>query len=488
MIMMRLAYRSFAVVLLPLIIHGFAPSTSCSHSVTGRRVGSYQYDTDTRSTGRSTTTTTSNRPLKRTTIPALVLFQLKLPAELPRTHQPNHDEDQPLLARAYSRALSAALRCGTLFGTMDGLVVRCEASSNRSVALGRISSLRIAFDRLSSPLLKTRDFQLVGDDLELGLKPLLLLTTPFLLLVWGTRRTLSFLLCLLVVPRLLRKAGVRKEAKKVSVVTYRLGLSGEDLSYPNTLLRMAVSRAMDHLLRNSVLGVLTESALAAVKAQTKAATGTDTNADRMPTPEEQMAQLATALDDGGSTTKIELQRARIGDNGRILLDAVAAFPDPSSGTTSRLDIVVRLALSPLDEDLILQTTTSTTSSYNDPPDRASILRPNGCGIMASNAELKASFNKETMGMPLEIFGKPIPDLWIPVVSGGVAFPLGYRHRVVSVETRPSQDRMDVCGELYFNGDAPIQRKKNPWDFLAGSGGGSSPPPPKRPALPGDKQR
>jgi hypothetical protein len=476
---MRLAYRSFAAFLLPLIIHGFVPFTSSSHSVTGRRVGSCQYDTGTRS--RSTTTTTSNRPLRRTTLPALS-----------QTHQPNHDEDQPLLARAYSRALSAALRCGTLFGTMDGLVVRCEASSNRNVALGRISSLRIAFDRLSSPLLKTRDFQLVGDDLELGLKPLLLLTTPFLLLLWGARRTLSFLLCLLVVPRLLRKAGVRKEAKKVSVVTYRLGLSGDDLSYPNTLLRMAVSRAMDHLLRNSVLGVLTESALAAAKAQTKAAINTynGTNTERMPTPEEQMSQLAAALDDGGSATKIELQRVRIGDNGRILLDAVAAFPDPSSGTGSRLGIIVRLALSPLDEDLILQTTTatSTTSSYKDPQDRGSIFRPNGCGIMASNAELKASFNKETMGMPLEIFGKPIPDLWIPVVSGGVAFPLGYRHRIASVETRPSQDRMDVCGELYFNGDAPIQKKKNPWDFLAGSGGGSSPPPPRRPALPGDEQQ
>jgi hypothetical protein len=293
-------------------------------------------------------------------------------------------------------------------------------------------------------------------------------------------------------PRWLRKGGLRKEGGKVSVVTYRLGLSGDDLSYPNTLLRMAVYRAMDHLLRNSVVGVLTESALAAAKVNVQPTATATATAERMPTPEEQiMSQLATAMDDGASTTKMELKRVRIGDNGRILLDAVAAFRDPSSGTTSRLDIIVRLALSPLDEDMILQTTTA-TSSNNDPQNRASssIVRPNGCGIMASNAELRASFNKEMVGIPLEIFGTPIPDIWIPVISGGVAFPLGYRHRIVSVESRSSQDRMDVCGELYFNGDAPIQRKKNPWTmlpFLAGSGTGSSPPPPppKRPALPGD---
>jgi hypothetical protein len=234
--------------------------------------------------------------------------------------------------------------------------------------------------------------------------------------------------------------------------------------------------------------MLTESTLAAAKVQ--ASTPKRDLASK--TPEEQMRLLTAAVDDEVSTpssTKLELKKVTIGDNGRLLLDAVAAFPDPSSGDdelTSRLDIVVRLALSPLDEAMILEA----NAVMNDPQqdNRATVVvKPNGCGIMVSNAELKASFNKDTLGVPLTIFGRPIPDIWIPVVSGGLAFPLGYRHRIQSVKSWESQDRMEICGELYFNGDAPVQKKNNAWPFLGGSNGGNpSLPPPRRPALPGGK--
>ena len=394
------------------------------------------------------------------------LFQLPQQQQ----QQPNN-ENQPLLARVYSRAIRTVIRCGTLFGPIEGLDVHCEASSNRNVALGRISSLRVGLDRFSSPFLKTRDFQFVGTDLELGFGPMLLLLTPCLF-VW-TNKVSKLMLCLVLGPRLMK----RKQEKKLSVATYRLGLSGEDLSCPNTLTRMAIHRAMDHLLRNSVVGVLAETALAAAKVQS-------TTADpRLMTQEEQMSKLAAALDE--KSTELELKRVTVGENGRLLLDAVAAFPDASSGTTNRLDVVVRVTLSPLDEDFIMPaTTTGIASNTNEQQQqvRSNIL-PDGCGIMVTNAELKASFNKDTMmGIPLEIFGKPIPDLWIPVMSGGLAYPFGSRHRVVSVKSTPSQDRMEVCGAIYFNGDAPML-KNNAFGIWKASFSGPSLPPPRRPNLP-----
>jgi hypothetical protein len=290
--------------------------------------------------------------------------------------------------------------------------------------------------------------------LELGFGPLLLLLTPFLLV--STRQVLSLMLCLVLGPGLLKGT----KPKKISVATYRLGLSGEDLSSPNTLLRMVIHRSMDHLLRNSVVGtILAGSAAAKVQSTTT----------------EQMSELASALDE--NSTKLEMKRVTVGESGRLVLDAVANFPDPSSGTFSRLDFVVRMTLSPLDEDLMRIASIAEPASSNTVK-----LQPNGCGIMVTDAELKASFNRDTMGVPLEIFGKPIPDLWIPVVSGGLAYSFGSRHRVVSIESIPSQDRLDVCGALYFNGDAPLL-KKNAFGIWKTPFSSPSLPPPRRPALP-----
>jgi hypothetical protein len=410
------------------------------------------------------TQTTLNNIIKSPRIPPkTTLFQLP---QKQQTQANPEQQQQPFLARAYSRALRVAIRLGTLFGPIDGLVVHCEATSNRNVVLGRISSLRIDFGRLSSPFLKTRDFQFIGNDLELGFGPLLLLLTPFLIL-WR-RKVLSLMLCLVLAPRLLKR-----KQEKISVATYRLGLSGEDLSSPNTLLRIAIHRAMDHLLRNSVVGILAGSALAVAKVQS-----TTTNLKVM-AQEDQMAQLASALDD--NSTKVMLKRVTIGENGRLLVNAVATFPDPSSGTTSQLDFVVRLTLSPIDEDLMKIATAAANAINNKQQQDRLTLQPNGCGIMVANAELKASF--DTLGGPLEIFGKPIPDLWIPVVSGGLAYSFGSRHRVLSVESIPSQDRLDVCGAIYFNGDAPML-KKNAFGIWKTPFSGPSLPPPRRPALPG----
>jgi hypothetical protein len=398
-----------------------------------------------------------------------VLFQQQQqanPDQQQQQQQRQRQRQQPLLARAYSKALRVAIRLGTLFGTIDGLTVTCEADSNINVVTGKISSIKMDVDRINSPLLKTKDFQLVGTDLELGFGPLLLLLTPFLLV--STRQVLSLMLCLVLGPRLFKS----NKPKPISVATYRLGLTGEDLSAPNTLLRMIIHRSMDYLLRNSVVGTILAGS-AAAKVQS--------------TQQEQMSELASALDE--NSTKLEMNRVSVGDNGRLVLDAVANFPDPSSGSRSRLDFVVRLSLSPLDDDLMsIASTAAGQTASTVQQQQQQLPTPDGCGIMVTNAELKASFNKDTMGVPLEIFGKPIPDLWIPVVSGGLAYSFGRRHRVVSIESDPSQDRLDICGALYFNGDAPIQKKnafgiwKNPFS------GPSLPPPkqPKRPALPSSR--
>jgi hypothetical protein len=397
--------------------------------------------------------------------PKTALFQS---SQKQQQHANPEPQQQPLLARAYSRALRVAIHLGTLFGPIDGLAVHCDAASNQNVALGKISSLRINFDRLSSPFLKTRDFQFVGKDLELGFAPFLLLLSPFLI-VWR-RKVLPIMLCLVLGPRLLKR-----KQEKISVATYRLGLSGEDVSSPNTLLRIVIHRAMDHLLRNSVIGVLAGSALAAAKVQSAT---TPLNSQ-----EDQMAKLASALDE--NSTKFELKRVTIGESGRLLLDAVANFPDPSSGATSRLDFVVRLTLSPLDEDLVKIATAAETASNIKQQQGLIKSQPDGCGIMVTNAELKASFDTMgAMGAPLEIFGKPIPDLWIPVVSGGLAYSFGSRHRVVSVGSTPSQDRLDLCGAIYFNGDAPMLKKNAFGMWKTPFSGPSLPPPPRRPALPG----
>jgi hypothetical protein len=402
-------------------------------------------------------------------LPKTALFQQQQANANPEQQQ----QQQPLLARAYSKALRVAIRFGTLFGTIDGLDVSCKAESNRNVVTGKISSIQIDVDRISSPFLKTNDFQLVGTDLELGFGPLLLLLTPFLLV--STRQVLSLMLCLILGPRLLKT-----KPKPISVATYRLGLTGEDLSAPNTLLRMILHRSMDHLLRNSVVGTILAGSAAAKVPNTQ---------------QEQMSELTSALDE--NSTKLEMNRVSVGDNGRLILDAVANFPDPSSGTRSRLDFVVRLSLSPLDDDLMriaaaaatAGQTAGSNTAVNAQQQQQQLQQPDGCGIMVTNAELKASFNRDTMGVPLEIFGKPIPDLWIPVVSGGLAYSFGRRHRVVSIESDPSRDRLDICGALYFNGDAPVLKKNAFGIWKSPFSGPALPPPkqPKRPALPSSHQ-
>jgi hypothetical protein len=420
-----------------------------------------RYASRTHTPARSASTGTIRSLRLKTT-----LFDLPQLQEQTNTDQP----EPPILARAFSRALRVAIRCGSLFGSIDGLSVRCEASSNRNVALGRISSLQVEFGRLSCALLKTRDFQLTGKDLELGFGPLLLLLVPFLFL-WR-KRVLPLMLCLVLGPRLFKS-----KKKTISAATYRLGLSGEDLSSRNTLLCWAVNRAMNHLLRNSVVGMLVESALAASKEQ---AAGIATDPKVM-TPEEQMIKLAAALEQ--SSTQLELKKVSIGVRGRLVLDAVAIFPD--GGNTSRLDFVVRMTLGPLDTQYLI--------SSSEPKQALTKRLSYGCGIMVSNAEIKAAFNKDTMGMPLQIFGKPIPDLWIPVMSGGLALPFGGRHQVLSVESTPSQDRMDLCGAIYFGGDAPMQKPNAfgkwtvPFRITGSSGDAPSlqPPPPIRPSLPGN---
>ena len=80
---------------------------------------------------------------------------------------------------------------------MRGLRVRCSATSNAAVARGDVGHLAVAFDRFSSPLIRMRAFQLEGEDLRLGVKPLLLLLSPFLTLV-----------ALVLNPILLRRRGV----------------------------------------------------------------------------------------------------------------------------------------------------------------------------------------------------------------------------------------------------------------------------------------
>lgn len=132
------------------------------------------------------------------------------------------------------------------------------------------------------------------------------------------------------------------------------------------------------------------------------------------------------------------------------------------------------------------TTTKTTTTTDSTQKQTQKIQMNhGCGVMVTNAEIKASFNKETtMGLPLTIFGKPIPDFWIPVVSGGLVYPFGNRHRVLSIQTNPKEDRIDICGAIYFNGDAPPLRK-NIFGMVRNKGPPLLPPPPRRfPALPG----
>jgi hypothetical protein len=223
--------------------------------------------------------------------------------------------------------------------------------------------------------------------------------------------------------------------------------------------------------------MLVESALAASKEQ---ATGMTTD-PRLMTPEEQMAKLVAALEQ--SSTQLELKKVSIGAKGRLVLDAEAIFPD-GAGNISRLDFVVRMTLGPLDTQYLMMS--------SEPQQALTKRISNGCGIMVSNAEIKASFNKDTMGIPLQIFGKQIPDLWIPVMSGGLTLPFGGRHQVLSVESTPSRDRMDLCGALYFGGDAPKQKPNAfgkwtvPFRITGSSGDGPSllPPPPRRPLLPG----
>ena len=94
-----------------------------------------------------------------------------------------------------------------------------------------------------------------------------------------------------------------------------------------------------------------------------------------------------------------------------------------------------------------------------PPARAA----NRCGVVTSDVD-KASFTKETDSgkiVPLEVFSRPIPDLWFPLGSGTVAYPFGRGHRVTSDVTQPGsddaagEDLIDVCGEIYIGTKAPL---------------------------------
>ena len=94
-----------------------------------------------------------------------------------------------------------------------------------------------------------------------------------------------------------------------------------------------------------------------------------------------------------------------------------------------------------------------------------VTETKGRGLMIIDGELKASLNSESNERGGQAVGgkkknsggflgwvtDALPDaIWLPTGSGGIAFRLGYRHRVDSVQTsRDMKDQIDICGVLYF---------------------------------------
>ena len=248
----------------------------------------------------------------------------------------------------------------------------------------------------------------------------------------------------------------------------------------------------------------------------------------MPSPEEQVAELLAALEEGGSSTTFELTAVRVGDGGRLEFDGAATSFDGSAGArrplppqrllpgsssssssssssnggdddsaaavpSSRFDFTMRAAVAALDEDRFLDPEAAAgpgaSGSREAPNEDAArprfLLRPGppdgdakdskkadrkrqkkpktkrakGCGLMITDAELRASFGASSfLGVNIQI-----PDVWVPVVSPGLAVKFGSRHRVTAVETsRDADDQLDICGAIYFTEDAPPDADGGGW--------------------------
>ena len=259
-------------------------------------------------------------------------------------------------------------------GGVEGLRVRVAAASNRAVVRGSLRELSLELDRLSSPLLgrTTRGFTLRGEDLELGGRPALLLASPALALLALVlnplllRRTglLGLLLSPLVLlpsllyvmtmapprwwpPPFLRNKSEQEQeqeqekgkkgtkgggaAQRNNVATYRLALSGDDLCVPGTLCRAALRKAMEDLLRNSVLGVAVTAASAAIKVAAASEEGAKAGAASPSSPEEQATELLAALEAGGDSVSFELLSVGVAEGGRLTVHGAATFANSEGG-------------------------------------------------------------------------------------------------------------------------------------------------------------
>jgi len=427
----------------------------------------------------------------------------------------------PRLASAYGQLLGLSLRVFAGGVAAEGLRVGCEATSNRDLLAGKVDRLSVKFDSMKGPWLTlSRGFEVEGENLHLGSRPALLLLGPLLLplvarLVLQSGKGVLGLLttCFAVIlawvailnaPIQTTTTSARGNRRKSSMLIYRLTVASTDIA-ASFILRRPLRMIVAKLLRSSLVG----QALSASAAATTVAAAAEKGQRPMTTDSATKFLLggggSGAKNTGGGfeslpqrlaeATKFRVLNVGVDDSAdsgvnsesggsaevaRLVIDAEALFPDEDA---SRLAFTLRCECKPGSAQNVaagdVATATATglampaLSSASFPTDgtsssSSSLLslpmpsrQQQRHALVFSNPAVRAEF------AGLSLFGWK-PTLWVPVLAGGFALPLGRRHRLTEVKAVTTsggtakksdptagsgQGHLVFSGELYLNGDA-----------------------------------
>lgn len=169
---------------------------------------------------------------------------------------------QPRLSAAYEKILGVCISL-SMGGRVDSLRVVVKGKSNREIAKGNLESLDVTFGQVRGPLFQARQGSLLGSNLSLGLRPVLTLSYPILLLLGplpGLWLTLGAILLWSI------------SKPKSAVLSYSLGVAQQDL-LGCLVFRTILQLSLDTLMKSSVLGAALSAATGDLNGALASATG-----------------------------------------------------------------------------------------------------------------------------------------------------------------------------------------------------------------------
>lgn len=292
--------------------------------------------------------------------------------------------------------------------------VTVKARSNRDVLTGKLSMLSVDAGSMAGLLLSARGGSLRGVQLDLGLRPLLVLLY-FPVVLFGLVDFLSWTALTLLAYNLL------PAASPSSSLQYTLSLTEQDMN-SSFAIRWVLKIALSALMQNSLL----VSALSSASMSKEGAW---------------MQRLVSATDYRLSSTSLQVSRTGGGlfgagsVSGRLIMDATAVLPRGESSPQ------------------VQGSTPQDGGSFNFKLRTSLQAQPAGSILNTVNGPMVAQSNQCIFVDPeiLVTPGWPLPEFWLPVGSG-VSIDLGLGNCINTLDFVAGEGGSGASGGLQVAGE------------------------------------